>query len=83
MNDALEIARGALGIWTVGHSFIWYAYDRSIAYGAVLREMIDLLVAGASLHDRLYYLGYYLACALHKYPIADTQVFALNVSFVV
>jgi hypothetical protein len=58
-------------------------YEGRIANWATLGEMIDLLIARTPLDDGFHYLWYYFARPLDEHPVADTQIFSLNVSFVV
>src|SRR2546423_643462 len=44
--------------------------------------MIDFLAAGAPLDNGLDYLGNHFSCALDEHPIADAEILALDIFFV-
>src|SRR5579883_3185184 len=81
--QTLQVACGTGQIGTVGHRHICFALDGSPADRAIVGQMVDLLVAGAALDHRFDDLGNHLAGALDQHPVADAQVFALDIALVV
>src|SRR5574340_548088 len=83
MDDPFEVACRALQIWTVCHRLVLILDEWRLTNGTTLREMINFLFPCAPLDNGFHDLWYDFTCSFDKHPIADTQVFALNVAFVV
>ena len=83
MDDTLKIACRALQIWTKGHRLGFILNEWRIANWTMLWEMINLLFPSTPLDDGFHDLWYYFTCPLDKHPVTNTQIFALNVTFIV
>src|SRR6266566_2631867 len=83
VEQAFEAARRALLVRAIGHGLVGNAHDGGAAQRAVLGQVVDFFVARAAFDNRLDHLGDDFARALHQDPVADAQVFALDIALVV
>src|SRR5712691_10398344 len=82
MDDTFKIACRTLQIGTKGHCFSLILHEWRIANRTMLWEMINLLFPSTPLDNGFHDLWYYFTCSLDKHPVTNTQVFALNVTFI-
>jgi hypothetical protein len=83
MNDALKVSGWTLCIWAISHRLIGIAFNGCAALWTAFWQVIDLFLTCASLYNRLNDLGNNFSCTLYENPVADAQIFALNITFIV
>ncbi len=81
--EQLQELGWARGIGAAMHGFSRRFHHRAAAHRAVAGHLEHPLLTGASGHHRAHHLGDHIAGPLHHHPVADADVFAPDVLFVV
>src|SRR5882762_10762500 len=83
MNDALKASCWTLCIGAVSHRLIRIAFNGCATFWTAFRQALDLFLTCASLYNRLNDLRDNFTSTLYENPIADAQIFALDITFIV